>query len=215
MPYRKTIFYNNGYYHITNRCDFDLFKDSTDYTRFIDLIDYYRYPQVNRFSRSLNKDVSETVTANLDPQVLVISYCLLPNHFHVVIKQVSDSGIKKFIHDVCLGYSKYFNLKYARKGPVFYKRYFSREIYSDSDLLHTCRYIHLNPYSAGISKSFKEIFTYPYSSLQSYLSLEESLIDKDDLLSYFKTKDKFKKFVTDRAEYQKSLQKIKLELRRF
>ncbi|MFH0928470.1 MAG: transposase, partial [bacterium] len=71
--------------------------------------------------------------------------CLMPNHFHLMLEQLVDHGIQKFMHKVLMGYVRYFNLKYDRVGRLYESSYKAKLLISDAQFSHLSRYIHLNP----------------------------------------------------------------------
>jgi len=80
-----------------------------------------------------------------DPLVEIICWTLMPNHFHMMLKQIEDGGIAKFLQKLCIGYTMYFNKRYERSGALFQGITKSVKVNDDSQLLHLARYIHLNP----------------------------------------------------------------------
>lgn len=143
--------------------------------------------------------------------VEIISFALMPNHVHLLIKQKSETSISKFMQVVTTSYATYFNLKYKRKGHLFEGRYKHIAVETDEYLVHLSRYIHLNPTSASIVKKPKD---YYWSSYRHYLGLERlDFVDEKPILSYFSSNDPIKdygEFVESRIDYQKeiSLQKL-------
>jgi putative transposase len=81
----------------------------------------------------------------IKPLVEIMCFCLMPNHFHIAIRQLVDGGIAKLIQRVGNSYTKYFNIKNGRKGSLFMARYKSIHINKDSQLRHLISYIHANP----------------------------------------------------------------------
>jgi putative transposase len=78
------------------------------------------------------------------PLVSVLSYCLIPNHFHLALRQEHDQGISKYLHKVEMRYAKHFNAKYARTGRFFESAFNAQHVSSDAYLEHLPKYIHLN-----------------------------------------------------------------------
>ena len=78
------------------------------------------------------------------PLVSIISFCLIPNHFHSFLRQETDQGISKFLHRLSMGYTKYFNLRYSRTGHLFESAYKIVPVEQDAHFTHLSRYIHLN-----------------------------------------------------------------------
>ena len=98
--------------------------------------------------------------------VELVSFCLMPNHFHLLVKEVAEGGIAKYLQRIQVGYTIYFNTKYSASGHVFQGRYKSVHVKDDRQLMHLSAYIHRNPRELAGWKG-KE-FEYPWSSLQDY-----------------------------------------------
>jgi putative transposase len=140
----------------------------------------------------------------------IISYCYMPNHWHLLLKQNIDRGITIYINRLSNSYARYFNTKYGRKGPIFQGRFKSVVIENDKQLLHTSRYIHLNPYSSNVISSINELENYQFSSFQEYTSMVGSRIcEKEIILNNFKKINSYKNFVFDHAGYQRKIEKYK------
>jgi putative transposase len=97
----------------------------------------------------------------------ILCYCLMPNHFHFLIKQNKIDGIKTFFHRLCSSYSWYFNKKYGHSGHVFQGIYKSKNVLEDSYLTQLTAYIHLNP---------DQPFKWKYSSLPVYMGEDQAVI---------------------------------------
>lgn len=221
MPVRTTPLVAGEIYHVLNRGNaaIPIFRNQCDYWRFIDTFLYYRYKNVSfRFSdfRNLKKDIRLDLWDKIQggpKRVEVIAFCLMPNHFHFLLKQIGDEGVCDFLRQFSGSYSHYFNLKHKRKGSLFEGRFKSIRVETESQLLHLSRYIHLNPYSSFVVKDTEQLLVYPYSSLPEYLSAsDEETFCKEIILSHFPRKDGYKTFVLDRAGYQESLEEIKHQL---
>lgn len=145
-----------------------------------------------------------------DKLVELICFCLMPNHLHLLLSQKKDNGISKFMANLQNSYTRYFNTKHERIGPLMQGQFKAVLIEDDEQLLHVSRYIHLNPYSSFIVKDLTDLEKYPWSSLPEYLGIvSTSICNKQVILSYFKSVEDYKKFVFDQADYQRKLEKIK------
>jgi len=139
-------------YHIYNRGAHKapIFRDDEDYRRFLlllglgnsinpilvrDTLVKYR----DRFSEIFLSEVPE------DPLVDILAYSLMPNHFHLVLRQRTEEGITKFMRRIMVGYSMYFNLKYDHSGVLFQGRFKSTHIDNESYFRYIFAYVHLNP----------------------------------------------------------------------
>ena len=221
MPARQVPLVNGEIYHIISRGHYSMpiFAGTRDYKIFIQTSSYYRYDSIPyRFSRFrlLTNDQKNTITQSLkfkkDLLVKIIAFCLMPNHFHFLIKQKKNNGIKEFISLLNNSYAKYFNIKYKKKGGLFESRFKAIRIETEEQLLHVSRYIHLNPYTSYVVKNFNTLLAYPFSSLPEYLSGRPDLCNLDQLEKLFQTPEKHKEFILDQADYQRTLQKIKHQL---
>ncbi len=219
MPARKTYLATGQIYHIFNRgvASSPIFTQKRDYTHFLDLMDYYQYSNItNKFSlfsqlsRKQRQKTIHELKAKNQRWVTLIAYCLMPNHFHFLIRQEAENGIREFMRLLQNSYSRYFNIKYQRHGALFGSRFKAVRVETEKQLLHLSRYIHLNPYSGYITKTLKSLSKYPYSSFREYLdNSTPQRCHKNIILSYFKNRSEYKMFVFDRADYQRSLEEIK------
>ena len=215
---RKVIFANDEIYHVFNRGveKRPTFTDKRELKRAIQTINYYRYANLPfKLSKFLSLPESEkmkllqnieTVYAKL---VEIICYCLMPNHFHLLLKQKQDNGVSKFIANFTNSYTKYFNSKHERIGPLFQGIFGAVHIESDEQLLHVSRYIYLNPISSFLIKP-EDLENYPWSSYPEYLDItSEHITAKEIILDFFPLKEKYKQFVLDQADYAQKLEQIK------
>ncbi len=199
----------NEYYHIFNRgmSKQKIFLEKRDWIRFLFLILYFQSPiTFNNISRSTKHFVKHSVF-NIDKkQILEIvqnrfveltTFCLMPNHFHLIIKDNSSDGdgISHYMQRVLNSYTKYFNTKYKKSGHLFQGPYKAVHIEKNFQLLHLSAYIHKNPIE--LSKWNKNIYNYPWSSLQDYNIKNRwgNLIKLEIITEQFNTKNSYKKFV--------------------
>ena len=220
MPGRKTKLVNNHYYHIVNRgvSSQDLFLDFLYYSRAIETLKYYKHsrPPI-KFSRFIklsgkNKfEIFQKLESSKEQLVEILAYTLMPNHIHLVIKQVSDNGISTFMSKYQNSFTRFFNLKNKRKGHIFQSAFRSAYISDEEQLLHVIRYVLLNAYSAGIIDNLKDIKSYPFSCFGEYLDpkYKRGLCSTAFVMGHFGSVCKLEKFVFDNADYQKKLQDIK------
>lgn len=204
MSYRQVVFANEQFYHVFNRGveKRTTFIDRRDYNRFIDSLNYYRSKNQHiRFSFR-GRIAIENKNISSDPLFAeVVSYCLMPNHFHLLLKQVNDNGITTFLSKLSNSYTKYFNTKYRRVGPLFQGSFKAVRIASDEQLIHVSRYIHLNPL---IDYLVKDLRAYVYSSYLEYLRIKEGFCHKDYIMSNFSS-EAYEKFVLDQENYGRSI----------
>jgi len=139
--------------------------------------------------------------------VQIIAYCIMPTHIHVVLKQLVDNGISVYIGNVLNSYSKHFNAKHKRKGPLWEGKFKNVLVQTDEQLLHLTRYIHLNPSTAGIVDKPEH---WNHSSYLEYLGEVEDVkmvSSCEDLIEMLPVA--YKEFVEDRISYQRELNRIK------
>lgn len=219
MPYRKIPIVTDHTYHIINR-GFQrekIFTHQLDYSRALQAINFYRFDNplykfsyffgqpINRQNQIINQFMDDQLEA-----VKIYAYCLMPNHFHLLVNQLKDNGILKFIGNFSNSYSKYFNRQYERRGSLFEGRYQAVKISSNNQLLHVHRYIHLNPYSAKLVNSHSNLKKFPYSSLKEYLNQSTQKISSPhEIYSQFKSSLEYQSFIFDHADHQRTLQEIK------
>lgn len=214
--HRKEKLENNFYYHIFSRsiAKFTIFNKPEDYSRVIEILDLYRYTNfAHKYSKYLQLDANtqsnilmELKKGN-DLLAEIVAYCVMPTHIHLVLKQIKNNGISKYMAKVLNSYSKYFNIKHKRCGPLWAGRFKSVLVEGDDQLLHLTRYIHLNPSSADLVKNPLE---WPYSSFEEYVDADFSdsrLCSFDDLIDT--TGKDYKKFVLDRKDYQRQISLVK------
>lgn len=207
MPSRIFPFANGYFYHVYNRGSEKrlIFGSRRDYQRFIKILNYYQYlgpkPKFSHFSQfqSFKPDSSRRI-------VDIISYCLMPNHFHLLLKQLVDGGITEFVSKVSNSYTKYYNTKYNRVGPLFQGEFKSVLVEKDEQLTHLSRYIHLNP---KVSLLVKDLESYEWSSYKEYLGQNNGFCVKENILGFFKNSQAYKQFVLDQIDYGERLEQIK------
>lgn len=219
MPGRKIPLVTNEYYHALNRgiASQPIFLSKRDYQRGVQTIFYYhnktvplKYSKFLQLPTSKRMEILEELKAQDQYRVEIICYCLMPNHIHLLLKQATKGGISKFMGDFSNSYTRYFNTKTKRKGPIFEGKFKAIRMETNEQLLHLSRYIHLNPYSAYVVKTLEELENYFYSSFPEYLQKTKTqFCQKEIILSQFKNFTSYKKFVFDQADYQRELEKIK------
>ena len=128
---------------------------------------YYQFmgprPSFSKFSKS---EIAPLKPLSEEKMIEIICYCLMPNHIHFLIRQLKENGISKFMGQISNSYTKYFNTKYTRVGPLLQGPFKAVLIESDEQLIHVSRYIHLNPIVSGIVKNLED---YPWSSYLEYI----------------------------------------------
>ena len=134
----------------------------------------------------------------------------MPNHFHFLIKQLKDGGITEFVSKLSNSYTKYYNTKYNRVGPLLQGEFKAVLIESDDQLIHVSRYIHLNPIASFLVKDLKN---YRWSSYPEFTGeIKDGFCAKEEILSFFKSPKDYEKFVLDQVDYAQKLELIKHQL---
>lgn len=216
---RKETLCAGEVYHIFSKtiADFKIFNNEDDYLRMKYALRYYQIEKMPfRFSRFMelpevkregfNKNFI-SLTDGKEKNVQIIAYCFMPTHIHLVLKQLKENGISVFMGNILNSYSRYFNTKHRRKGPLWEGKFKNVRVESDEQLLHLTRYIHLNPVTAYMVNQPEN---WSVSSYQEYLSAareEDRICNYNGILSIESIA--YKKFVEDRISYQRELAKIK------
>lgn len=157
MPAKNSVksYIENGYYHLYNRGveKRTIFQDSQDYAVFLNYLKEYLLPKdeqglrnklaaPNTSYKDKDKILKLLRLNNFTDEIILIAYCLMPNHFHLLVKQKSSYSIDSFIQSLCTRYTMYFNRKYKRVGPLFQSVYKAVLVNTDEQFLHLTRYIH-------------------------------------------------------------------------
>ena len=218
MPKRKVVFTNGESYHIYNRSTgaVSIFQGKKIMDRVSSLIDYYRFPQKLRYSKfsTLPKDLKKAYEESFrktTPVVEIYTFALMSNHYHFLLKQLNENGIIQYISNLQNSFAKYFNIRNKRFGSVFQGPFKAKHIEKDSYLLHLSRYIHLNPATSFLIE-ITDLDNYPWTSFPYYLdrkSDNKRVVNSSFITKMVGSKEKYKKFVYDQADYQRKLSKIK------
>lgn len=211
---RKDKLVEGQVYHVFTRsiAGYKIFNDQSEYDRMLDLIQYYQINSpVVKFSRfeQLPRDIKESVRNDHEEDthklVEIIAYCLMPTHIHLLLKQIDDSGISHYMRKILNSYTRYFNTKHGRKGPLWEGKFKNVLVETDAQLLHLTRYIHLNPATARLVENPDSWHT---SSYKEYLSEgKQEICEFTELLEI--RPETYKPFVEDRIDYQRKLAEIK------
>lgn len=208
MPGRITPLVNGEFYHLYNRGSDKrpTFNQPRDYKRFQQTLYYYQFlgPKP-RFSRFAKADLSSFKPDLNKKLVDIISYCIMPNHFHFLVKQLKDNGISIFISQLCNSYTKYFNTKYPRVGPLFQGKFQSVLVETEAQFIHLSRYIHLNPVVSGLAKNLED---WSWSSYLEYIN-KPFICNTSEILNLFPSQKKYQEFVKAQIEYGTTLEILK------
>lgn len=222
MSTRKTSFTTGEFYHLYNRGNSKqkIFLDKKDYQRFIDLLYAINREEKFNFADSL-KSISLYEKDSKNKLAAIGAYCLMPNHFHILITPIVENGVSKFMQKLSTAYVMYFNQKYNRTGTLFEGKFKSLHIGGDTYLKYLFSYIHLNPLKL-VQKDWKEtgvknkkeaaqyLSEYQYSSFLDYVETQRQqnkIINKKPFPDYFPSKNDVLKEIFDWISYEHSLGK--------
>ena len=210
MALRKTILATGEVYHILNRSvqKLPIFQGKRECNFFLEAMEYYLQvePPVKFSLYKTNKD-RFNIKKDDNFLVSVIAYCLMPNHFHLILKQLAEEGIKKYIQRLTNSFAHYYSKKYESSGHLFGGNFKAVHVGSDEQLWHLSRYLHLNPVSGYLVENPED---YPFSSYGIYLGEKKSnFVDPSLVMENFSSPGKYKSFVEDRKDYQRVLEEIK------
>lgn len=219
MPHRPIPLVTNEIYHVFNRsvAKQPIFLSPKDYLRAIEVIRFYSYQNTPMsFSRYMKTpkaeriEIMEKLQRSQELLIEIYTYCLMPNHFHFLLKQKEENGIKIFISNLQNSWAKYFNTKNRRSGALFQSMFKAVRIEDDEQFIHVARYIHLNPTTSYIIKNPTSLENYLWSSFPEYMIKKGfNITNKEQLMSYFKSSKDLKKFTLDQADYQRELDRIR------
>jgi putative transposase len=174
---RKVPFVQGNYYHVYNRGANRqlIFRSDENYL--------FLLQRVKRYAA--------------DWQVAVIAYCLMPNHYHFVLRQDGEHPLSGFIQAVFNSYTKAFNKLCSRSGTLFEGPFRALHVAEDEYLLHLCRYVHRNPLEAGLVTSLDD---WPYSNYPEWIGRRDgTLIERGFVRGYFASPEAYIRFVAEYA----------------
>lgn len=214
---------NEEIYHVFNRgvAKCDIFLDDIDRLRFLMALYFANDAQGSRLDLSKSAQHAQHVVLRgvlpkedtRDKLVEILAWCLMPNHFHLLVRQLMDRGISIFLQRLQNSHAKYFNVLYERSGSLFCRPFRAVHIRDEVQLTHTSRYLHINPLEffdpmwkergyvedkVGAEKFLKG---YKWSSLPDYLGHETDftpIVDKGQIMEYFENSaEDYWKFINE------------------
>lgn len=216
MNYRQPLI-NGEIYHVYNR-GIDrrpTFTTQRELKRALQTTEYYRFADRHtRLSHFLSKDaIAQQQVRQLQHDsgeiVSVLAFCFMPNHFHFLLQQKSEGGVSEFVSQFQNSYTRFFNTAFNRKGTLFEGPFRHVRVESQHQLIHVARYIHLNPHTANIVRQINDLPAYRWSSLPEYLGSPTLPFVSTEILDQSFAREEHWRFIVDRADYQRSLAKIK------
>ncbi|MFZ1812565.1 MAG: transposase [Candidatus Saccharimonadales bacterium] len=200
MPSKNVIKIDipESYYHVYARgvAKSVIFKDNEDYSVYLNLLKRY-------LSDQPVKDPLGREYPHLAAKIELLAFCLMPNHVHLLVYQYDEGMMTQLMRGVMTSYSRYFNDKYHRTGPLFESRYKASRISHDVYLRHISRYIHLNP---------KQWRHWEWSSLPYYREHKAEWVKPQRILELFDSKKAYDTFVTDYEECKEKIDIYKHQL---
>lgn len=213
---RKESIETNQVYHVFNRsiAGYKIFNKESEYLRIINALLYYQSPNPEiSFSKFLRTSNNQTDKKGILPfskfekkPVQIIAYCIMPTHFHLVLRQLEDKGISIFMNNIQNSYTRYYNILHNRKGPLWEGPFKNVLVDTDEQLLHLTRYVHLNPVTAYL---VSDSGGWQWSSYREYLSevdIPNRICEFDDLLEIRPVE--YEEFTRDNISYQRELARI-------
>lgn len=213
MGTRKKAFGNGEFFHVYNR-GVDkriIFADPYDIQRFFQSMTEFNAidPIGSLYENSFHKLHGSTVEFR-KKLVNIVAYCLNPNHFHLILEQLVDSGISEFMKRLGGGYTWYFNNKYKRSGSLFQGKFKAVHVDSNQYLLHVSAYVNLNDHVHQLGGSTAKLVD-SMSSWREYTDRKiEGVCQKDTILEQFRNVSEYKEFALSSLE---SITKRKEELK--
>ncbi len=213
---RKDPLVEGEVYHIFNKsiAGFKIFNNDSEFSRMLETIRYYQKERpAIKFSKFLklaqnSKGLhNKNTIASGEKLVEIIAFCLMPTHLHLLLKQLKENGISIFISNILNSYTRYFNTKHNRKGPLWEGKFKNVLVVTDEQLLHLSRYIHLNPVTAYLVDRPEEWSASSYGEYLSRVNENEKICKYDALLQI--ESSTYREFVLDRGLYQRDLAAIK------
>jgi putative transposase len=207
MTTRSFSFAADEFYHVYNR-GVDkriIYQDAQDYERFTELLYVSNSSGRTDLLRIKAGHSSVFDWKRNDPLVAIGAYCLMPNHFHILLTPLQEDGVSTFMNKIGTSYAMYFNSKYKRKGSLYEGKFKAKHVQTDEYLKYLFSYIHLNPVKLiqadwkerGITdlvQAYDYATNYKYSSLSDYQGLkhQSSILHKEVFPNYFTTTAKQK-----------------------
>jgi len=196
------------FYHVYNRGNLkqNIFTEERDWVRFLFLLLYFQSPIVfYNISRSVSSFVRHRVfniEDNLRQKIIknrtveLTCFCLMPNHFHLIVRETKNNGISNYMQRIQNSYTKYCNIKYQKSGHLLQGPFKIVRIKDNNQLLYLSTYIHRNPIELN-RENPRYYYDYTWSSLQDYTNKNRwgELLKTDIIACQFSGKEKYENFV--------------------
>ncbi|MEK7646907.1 MAG: transposase [Patescibacteria group bacterium] len=214
---RKIEFSIGEFYHLYNRGNNKgkIFLNYGDNDRFLKLLFLCNNTKPVVFRDIPNHAIYDN-ERRANTLVDIGGYCLMPNHFHILVFEREEGGISLFMQKLSTAYSLYFNKKHYRTGKLFEGVFQATHAQDDGYLQYLFAYIHLNPVKllepqwkekgiVDVAKAEGFLHNYQYSSYQDYVGgsrSEAAILNKDAFPKYFESKKEFQDYLKDWLTYQ-------------
>ena len=198
------------FWHVLNRGveKRDIVMDDRDRARFIH--DLYVMNDANIVQHIYQPQRQGPLSYSRRQLVRIHAFCLMNNHYHLLLSPISEGGISAFMQKFNMGYSKYFNERYKRTGVLWQGKHKKIRIERDAHFMYVPYYIHLNPLDYGmrswregrvpdVNAALKKLRAYRWSSHFDYLGVRNfpSVIDKSELADLFGKSARYERGLTD------------------
>ena len=195
------------YYHVFNRGNNkqDIFIDRRDWARLLFLVIYFQSPlnfynmgrQISYLVKHRMFNIPDDVEADIikNRAVELVGFTLMPNHFHLILRELKEGGISKYMQRILNAYTKYFNTRHEKVGHLFQGPYKMVRISNNEQLLYLSTYIHHNPRELKDWRDKED--SYPWSSYQDYITENRwnKLLENSIVMEQFKNKNGYRQFV--------------------
>ncbi len=208
---RKDKFIEGEIYHIFNKSisNYGILKDLNNSQRFLDTFEYYNDSLITKsfsdFTKGKIFNYRNIIYPVKNTHFKLLSYCIMPDHYHFLLKIFKSNYFSKFMGRVENSFTRYFNIKFNRKGPLWQNSFKSVEIRSNEQLLHVSRYIHLNPTTSNLVDRPEDWVRSSYKDFITDKKLLNNFIKEIDINDI----DDYKQFIENNIDYQRKLKRIK------
>jgi putative transposase len=206
---KKPVFADGQIYHVFNRGvdKRDIFLDDRDYLRFIHgLYEFNDIKPVRNSHYFFNHKTGNVEARKIygyqerETIVEILVFTLMPNHYHLMLRQIKQDGIVRFMQKLGTGYTMYFNKRYERSGSLFQGRFKAVHLNSEEQFIHLPYYIHSNPYRG--STSICDLGKYRWSSYPDYIGKKNFpfVTERAFLLDIFGGEEKYRLYMEGRLK---------------
>lgn len=206
------MFPSGEIFHICNKSisNYHIFRNKKSIQRFLITLNYYNYQDIDlSLSKALREDlILPNIMENASKRIFsLLAYCIMPDHYHLLVKTQSEYSFSKYMSNVESSYSHYYNIFNNRKGPLWQSRFRASIIEDNETLLHVHRYIHLNPTTAGLVDKPED---WPWSSYGYFITNPKAFSTHKEVS--ISSASSYKKFVEDQINYQRTIKGIRRKL---